>query len=240
MVLAWSCQDGGNEVSRAGLGWAAQNLLRRPAFDDLTLVHEQHTTRHFSRKAKFMRHDDHTHPRSGEVAHHGKNFAHQFGIQCGSGFIEQHQCWFHCERARDSHALLLTTRELDWVRITLICKPHTCEQLARVTFGLFAIVFQYLNWPLGDILESSHVWEQIEALEHHAGRPSLPGDLTFRQRMELVASATVSNQFIVDPQSAAINYFQLIDTSKESALPGSGRTYDAEYFASGDLEIDPF
>jgi hypothetical protein len=57
-----------------------QHVFRRPPFDDVALIHEDHAVGDLAGKSHFMGDHDHGHPRFGETADHGENLAGQFGV----------------------------------------------------------------------------------------------------------------------------------------------------------------
>ncbi len=59
-------------------------------FFGAALMQEHHMVRHVARKTHFVRDDDHRAAFFGELLHHLQHFADQFGIERGSGFVEQH------------------------------------------------------------------------------------------------------------------------------------------------------
>src|SRR5260370_1018457 len=83
-------------------------------------------------------------------------------------------------------------------------------------FGTGAL--QDLHRSLDDVLEGGHMREQIEPLEHHPGRKTLPCCLVVGQLVKLVADAAVADERPIHPEGAAAYLLQLIDASEERAL----------------------
>ena len=54
------------------------------------------------------------------------------------------------------------------------------------------------------------MWEQIEALENHAGLPPLARDLGRVQRIEEISHPSVSQEFAIEPKCSTVDPFQLI------------------------------
>jgi hypothetical protein len=80
------------------------------------------------------------------------------------------------------------------------------------------------------------VLEQIEALENHAARQPLAGNLRVGQLIELVADAAVADELAIDPDGPGIDPLQLVDAAKKRALAGSRGPDNAEHPADGNLD----
>lgn len=67
-----------------------------------------------------MGHHNHGHPLGGELAHNAEHIPHGFGVQGAGRFVKEHELGVHGQGTGDSHALLLTARELIGVAACLV------------------------------------------------------------------------------------------------------------------------
>ena len=82
--------------------------------------------------------------------------------------------------------------------------------------------------------------EEIESLKHHAGTQTLTGNLSIRQFVQFVADDAVAHQFAVDPQTALVDFFELIDATQQGALARARGPDDAQDFTLFDFNADVF
>src|SRR6218665_2550644 len=233
-----SAAHGGNEFARARVPGLQQDLAGGAGLDDPALVHEYDAAGHVACKAQFVGHDHHRHARGGQVAHDREHLAPQSGSERGGRLVEQHQLRTHRQRARKGHALLLPARQLDRERIALVRQADTRQQRLRLGNDLVACAALHPQRAFGHVLQRRHMREQVQALEHHAGLAPLTGDFRFRQRVQLVADAPVTDQFTAHPERAGGHGFELVDAAQKGALARARRADDAQHLAGGDIDRD--
>src|SRR6218665_3452043 len=215
-----SAAHGGNEFARARVPGLQQDLAGGAGLDDPALVHEYDAAGHVACKAQFVGHD------------------HHFGIERRGRLVEQHQLRTHRQRARNGHALLLSARQLDRERIALVRQADTRQQRLRLGNDLVACAALHPQRAFGHVLQRRHMREQVQALEHHAGLAPLTGDFRFRQRVQLVADAPVTDQFTAHAERAGGHGFELVDAAQKGPLARAWRADDAQHLAGADIDRD--
>src|SRR6185437_3314019 len=91
---------------------------------------------------------------------------------------------------------------------------------------------------LDDVLEGSHVAEEVEALEDHADLGPVSTDLCIAQLIELVADLAVTNELAVDPEAPGIDLLQMVDATQEGRLARARGSNDANHLTRLDFERD--
>jgi hypothetical protein len=167
-VLRERRSDVGQELLRARMLRAVEEVVGRGALQHLALVHEQHAVGHLARKAHLVRDAHHGHAVAREVAHHQQHLADHLGVERAGGLVEQHQRRLHRERARDGHALLLAAGEFARPRVGLVRQAHALQQRHRALVGLLAREAAQLHGRHRAVLQHREVREQVELLEHEA------------------------------------------------------------------------
>jgi hypothetical protein len=76
-------------------------------------------------EAHFVGDYDHGHAVSCKAAHDLQHFPHQFGIEGGGRFVEEHEMRFHGERAGDGDTLLLAARHAQRKAVALLREADT-------------------------------------------------------------------------------------------------------------------
>ena len=71
-----------------------------------------------------MRDDDHGEAFLREVADGVEDFAHEFRVECGCGFVKEKEIGLNAERPGNGDALLLTAREPAGIFARLFEEPH--------------------------------------------------------------------------------------------------------------------
>src|SRR5207244_12185801 len=107
--------------------------------------------------------------------------------------VEQHQLRMHRQRAGDRDALLLPAGEWQRVRVLLAGGPDALEQLRRLGARLVLRAALDGDRTFDDVLQRSHVIEQIEALEDHPAIAPLLRELLVAHLVERVARAAKSD-----------------------------------------------
>ena len=103
-----------------------------------------------------------------KLPHHVQDLVDHLGVQCRSGFVEEHDLGLHGQRPGDGHPLLLPTRELSRELAGLLRDAHALQKLIR---NLLSPCLRPLADLLGckrDVLHDRQVREQVERLEHHS------------------------------------------------------------------------
>ena len=80
---------------------------------------------------------------------------------------------------------------------------------------------------------------KIEALKYHSGLQPLPGDLLRGQAMQAPALFAQPQQFAIQPDAAAVDGRQLIDTTQKRRLARSRCPDQAKHLARPDVQRDP-
>ena len=68
-----------------------------------------------------MRHDQHRHPASRQIAQHGQDLSAHLWIEGAGRLVEKQDLGLHRESARDGDALLLPAGEMRRARVAAIC-----------------------------------------------------------------------------------------------------------------------
>ena len=103
-------RDAVDEAGDPWIGCACEEVLGRAVEADFAVLQEEHAVRCFPGEVKVVRHDDHGQLLGSEFPQNAQHFRFQLGIEGGGGFIKKDEIRFHCQGARDSHALLLAAR----------------------------------------------------------------------------------------------------------------------------------
>src|SRR3954454_6428205 len=105
-----------------------KNLFGWPLFYNHSFVHEDDMISDLACKTHLMRHNHHRHTLFGQLAHDLEHLTDQFGVKRGGSLVEEHQLGIHCQSTSNRHALLLTSRELVRISISLLGQPYFGEQ----------------------------------------------------------------------------------------------------------------
>jgi hypothetical protein len=105
------------------------------------------------REAHLVRHHDHRHPLARQRLDHVEHLAHELDVERRRRLVEQHRLRSHHERARDRHALLLTTRELVRELRALVDEPDAIEERARLLARLALLQPPHLDEPAHHVVE---------------------------------------------------------------------------------------
>ena len=112
-VMALSCHFGMSakhtpkKRPRAFMLRFVEKLGGRRLFNNPAPVDQNNAIGDFPREPHFVRDAQHGHAFFGEADHGGQDLLHDFGIESGSWFIEEHDGRLHAQRPRDGHPLLL-------------------------------------------------------------------------------------------------------------------------------------
>src|SRR5205814_226879 len=88
------------------------------------------------------------------------------------------------------------------------------------------------------VLQSVHVREQVEALEHHADLRALARDLGLAQLVELVALLAIADERAVHVEPPRVDLLKVVDTAQEGRLARARRTEHAHHLAAVQFESD--
>ncbi len=163
----------------AGVVWVGQDGAGVAGFDDGAVVHEDEGVAGFAGEAHFVGDDDHGHAVGGEVAHDVEDFADEFGVQGGGGFVEEHEFGAHGQGAGDRDALLLAAGELAGVGGGLVGQPDAGQQGVGAVQDVASGFAADPQRGFDDVAQGGHVREQVEPLEDHADLGAFAGDLGF-------------------------------------------------------------
>ncbi len=163
--------------------------------------------------------DRHRHTRRRQVLHDLENLADQLRVESGGRLVKQHDLRIHRERTRDSHALLLTTREFGGVVVRAISQADAIQQFESLGACLALRTLQDLNGCLHDVFQRGLVGEEIEALEHHADPRTLSSDLLIVALEERAARIlAIAQQLTVDVHAAGANVLEHVQAAQERRL----------------------
>src|SRR5271167_4368246 len=222
----------GEDLAQEKLGAVAlgigEELLWRPALDDLAAVHEDHRVGDGAREAHLVGDADHRHPFLGELDHDVEHFLDHLRIECRGRLVEQHDLGLHAQRAGDRDALLLPARELTRIFVGLLGDAHPLEIEPRRLLGLLPRRFAHPDRGEGQVLQHGQVREQVELLEHHA---DLAAD-----RLDVL---DVRSQLDPgDDDLALLMLFQPVDAADHRRFARARRPTDDDALAPLDLEVD--
>src|ERR1700710_869079 len=204
-----------------------EDLLRCALLGNHALVHEHHTIRRLARETHFMCDDHHGHAVACKAAHDLGDFADEFRVERGGGFIEEHDARLHGQRACNGYALLLAARQLARIMIRTIGETDALQRLHRALACVRRIHLARLDQGQRNIPQRILVREQIELLEHHAYMTT-----------NFARTARVVERHFVDPDLAGVSGFKTAHDSQHGALARTGGAYQDEYFALSHLEVD--
>ena len=113
-----------NPQIASGNAWRVQcsgsrRKARRALLDDHPLVHEDDLAGDATRKAHFMRDDEHRHALERQRTHHLQHFATKFGVERRCRLVEQQDLGLHRQRTGNRDALLLATGQPGGIGISL-------------------------------------------------------------------------------------------------------------------------
>src|SRR3954451_3047844 len=168
-------EDLRQEVLRPVRTGAGEEGLGGGGLDDAAAVHEHHPVGRAAGKAHLVRDDDHRHSVPRERRHHVEDLVDHLRVERRGRLVEEHDLRGHGQGTRDRHALLLATRQLRGVLVSLRSDADPVEQLVGAALGLDLRLLADLDRPERHILEHRLVGEEVEALEHHADVAAQPG-----------------------------------------------------------------
>ncbi len=221
-------EDLGEEELRAVFAWVGEEVFGGADLDDLAGLHEHHAIGDLASETHLVGHHDHRHAAGGEVLHRVEHLVDHLGVERGGRLVEQHHLGLHGERPGDRHALLLTARHLARVLARLLGNLDLFEQIHRQRLGLRFRHLAHLAWREGDVVEHAEMWEEVEALEHHARLAADLGDV-----------ADVVRQFgAIDRDAAGVVLLEPIDAADHRGLARPGGPDDHDDLPGGHLDVD--
>jgi hypothetical protein len=122
------------------------------------------------------------------------------------------------QRSRDRHPLLLPPGELGRVRLATVAEPDLVEQpLGTLAYDGLALA-PHPDRSLHDVLQGGHVWEQVEALEHHADVLPLAGHFPLPHLVDLPTALSVADELAGDRQAPGVDRLEVVDAAQECGL----------------------
>jgi hypothetical protein len=109
--------------------WVIEKCLRIILFDNLTLIHENHTIGNRPGKTHFVGDAEHGHAGAGQINNNIKYLFDHFRIKCRSRFIKEHDLWIHAQTPGNGHSLLLSLGALARLLVRQIRNSHPFEIL---------------------------------------------------------------------------------------------------------------
>ena len=220
-----------HDAVHEGLGGAAhrmfEDLLRRTVLVDHALVHEEDAGGHIAGETHFVRDDEHGHAVPGQLPDDAEHLSHHRGVQGRCRFVEKDHLRMHGQRPGNGHALFLPAGEGGRIVIGLLGHADLFQQFHRLFPGLFLSGMPERHGGEDDVFQHGLVFEEIEALEHHAhllAQEVQPGPLGH-------------DVFAVHPDFTAGGRFQHVDGPQQGALAGAGRADDADDLSPADLAV---
>ena len=129
-----------------------EDLARRTLFHDNATVHKDDAVGDVAGKAHLVRHHDHSHAITCQVAHDAQDVANKLGVERRRGLVKEHDVRVHRQGAGDRHALLLTARELARHKVDALGKTDLGQLLDGNLLGLFLAALEYLLLCEHDVL----------------------------------------------------------------------------------------
>ena len=207
-----------------------EELRRGPGFHHHAVFHKDHLVGHVAGKAHLVGDDQHGHALVGQRAHDGQHFAGEFGVQRRGGFVEVDDGGAGGDGPGNGHPLLLPARKLAGVGVPAVQQAHLLKRLLPQGHGPGAGHPAAHDQPLGHVLQSGPVAEQVVVLEHEGGLFPQP-------RHVLFADARQVESLAVQRQRAAVGPFQKIDAPQQGGLAGTAGAQDGHHVAFVHLQV---
>ncbi len=116
--------------------------------------------------------------------------------------------------------------------------PTRPQQRFGIRACLIALHTPYADRRFHDVFQRRKVGKKIESLEHHANFGPLPGDVLLAVLHQAPSPLMVAYHVAVDVNVAAVDLFQVVDATQESAFSGPRRPNDHDDFILPDVQID--
>src|SRR5471030_1422762 len=100
------------KVRNAGILVERSHDVRRGIRHDRAILQEDYPIRDPECEIDLVRDDHHCHPFARKLLDDFQDLGHQFGVERGGRFVEEDDRWFHGQRPRNRHPLLLAAGEL--------------------------------------------------------------------------------------------------------------------------------
>ena len=206
------------------LAWVRRGTARRADLDSRTRPGRRKHTRSAISRAKPISWvaSSIVMPSRSQVAHDVEHLADEFGVERRGDLVEQHDLGLHRQRAGDRHALLLAAATAGRGR-RRPCRRGRAGRAAstprRVRPPRRAP--STLRGAERDVVDDSHVREQVEALEHHADpAPDRVG-----------VEPGLADVDAVEQDRAVVDRFEQVDAAQQRALARAGRADQADDLA---------
>ena len=205
-----------------------EDVLGRAHLDDLALVDEHQSVGGRLGETHLVGDHHHGHALRGQLEHDVEHLLDHLGIEGRRRLVEEHHLWVHGQRPGDRHPLLLATRQLPRVGVSLLRDPHP-GQLAGGDLGrLGPAAAADLALRQRDVLEDRQVREEVELLEHH---PHL-GPYVVEVRADVGQGEAVHDDLALGGD------LQQVDAAQHRGLSRPAGTDDDDHLALGDVEVD--
>ena len=89
-----------------------------------------------------------------------------------------------------------------------------------------------------DVAQRRQVRKQIVALEDHADAGPLPGEFAAGQATSAPAARAVAEKVAVEPDLAAVVFFEEVDAAQERRLARAAGADDRDHVGGQDVEVD--
>ena len=130
--------------------------------------------------------------------------------------------------ARDRHALLLPTRQLDRVAVGLVQQAHLVQSFPPDLVGRLGVHFLDLAQRDRHVVQGAHVREEVELLEDHAD--------ALADRIQVALRR--GDVDALDDDLAAGGLLKAVDAAKQGRLARAGRTDHDDDLLLVDDQVD--
>ncbi len=128
------------------------HIVRCARGNDGACVHEYDPVGHFPAKSDLMGDDQHGHSGLRQFLHDAEDFANQFRIQSGGGFVEEQDLGVHGQGSGDGDPLLLAAGQLVGIGVRLFRQSNPRQKRQSFLAALFNGAFLNPDGALQKIL----------------------------------------------------------------------------------------
>lgn len=164
-----------------------------------------------------------------ELLDHFEDLGGHFGIEGGSGFIEEEEAGFDGDGAGDGDALSLSAGEFGRFFVAVIGEAESFEEFHGVGLGIgWAVAVDFFQGQ-GDVLQGSEMGEKVEGLKDGADGTPVAEQAWFVE----------FDRAVVDTHAPCIGVFEAGDNAEESGFAAAGGADEDEgvdlFEAQGDV-----
>ena len=176
---------------------------------------------------------DHQHGRSGirQGFDNGEHAVHHFRIESRCRLIQHQQFWIHGDRARNGHALLLTTGQFARISVRESGHAHPVEFVICDSYGFFPAFSLGVDQADGHIVQNRSVQKQIVILEHKTDFRADRSDI-------LWLGAGEGHRAFSEVDGASVGGLKKVNRSQQSGFPGSAWTDNRDNATFRNVQVD--